>query len=506
MKDLKRIGINMISGGAGYMVPMLVNILSTPFVLNQLGPEAYGLLALANVIIGYLIVADMGMDIPIIQTIAEYYAKNELNKKSKFLVATFKIYVAIGLVGMLVIFMFTDELIRLLSIPSAIQQEAKTVFYLAGLGFFSSIINMWGKAVFNGLHRYDIANGINILSNLFGIVFGVLLINLGYGVIGFFIARIVGFFLSNIVYAIFTLKHIHQANLFPFFDMEVWSLLKRKVGYGFILRMSSMVFSKMDQTLIGAWVAIAAVAAYSIPILIAGALSGLIASISHFAFPMASSMNATHSLKEMETFFNRINKVVALLATLSFVPFIVLGDKFIALWINQDLALENQTVLLMLLTAFYINSCFTIGLNAFIVGIGQLKYFTIYSIARSVVLFIGFLVLIKFYGMNGAGMSYICSILIDLMYVFYSLKKVLKFSVISSMRQSFLAPFIIGFVFGVALYFARGWITSWITLITAFSAFVILYLLFTFLLGVIDEKERNAILSVLMIRRNQTSE
>lgn len=504
--DLKRIGINMISGGAGFVIPMFVNILSTPFVLNQLGTEAYGLLVLANVIIGYLIVADMGLDIPIIQRIAEYYAKNELDKKSKFLVATFKIYVAIGLVGMLVIFLFTDELIRLLSIPSTIHQEAKTVFYLSGLGFFGSIINMWGKAVFNGLHRYDIANGINIFSNLFGIVFGVVLINLGYGVIGFFIARIVGFFLSNLAYAIFTWKHIIKANLFPFFDREIWAMLKRQVGYGFILRMSSMVFSKMDQTLIGAWVAIAAVTAYSLPILIAAALSGLIASITHFAFPMASSMKATHSLKEMESFFIRINKFVVLISTICFIPFIVLGDKFIALWINQDLAMESQTVLIMLLVAFYLNSCFTIGLNAFIVGIGQLKYFTFYSIMRGATLLIGYFILIKFYGMNGAGMSYLCSLLIDLVFVFYSLVRRLNFSVIASIKQSYIRPCIIGLVLGAGLFFARDWITSWLTLITAFSAFGILYFLFIFLLGVIDEKERNAILSVLMIGKNQRRE
>jgi O-antigen/teichoic acid export membrane protein len=234
--------------------------------------------------------------------------------------------------------------------------------------------------------------------------------------------------------------------------------------------------------------------------LIAGALSGLIASILHFAFPMASSMNATHSLKEMQSFFNRINKVVVLLATLGFIPFIVMGDKFIALWINQDLALENQTVLCMLLVAFYLNTCFTTGLNAFIVGIGRLKYFTVYAIIRSIVLFIGFLVLIKFFGINGAGLSYLCSLLIDLIYVFFSLKNVLKFSIISSMRQSFLVPFIIGIVLGSILFFAKQWITSWITLIIAFSAFGLLYLLFAFFFGVIDEKERNAMLSVLKIK------
>ena len=500
MRNLKRIGINMISGGAGYLIPMIVNIFSTPFVLTNIGAEAYGLLTLANVIIGYLIVADMGLDIPITQKIAQYYAENDIVKKGKFLVGTVKIYFAIGLSGMLFVFVFTDELIRLLSIPSSINQEAKIIFYLAGLGFFSSVLNMWGKAVFNGLHRYDIANGISIFSNFFGIVLGVALIDQGYGVIGFFVARVVGFSLSNLAYSIFIWKHVIQANLFPFFDAEIWTMLKRQVGYGFALRMSGMIFSKMDQTLIGAWVAIAAVTAYSLPILIATALSGLIGSVTHFAFPMASSMKATHSLQEMQSFFIKLNKFVVLLSTLCFTPFIILGDKFLMLWINQDLAIESQMVLVMLLLAFYFNACFTIGLNAFVVGIGQLRFFTVYSLMRGLTLFAGFLILIKFYGMNGAGMAYLVSLIIDLIFVFYSLRRKLNFSALSSLKQSYLMPWIIGFVLGTGLFFVRDWVTTWISLVTAFAAFSVLYLTLALRLSVIDQKEKDMILSVLKRR------
>lgn len=487
----------MISGGAGYIIPMAVNIFSTPFVLNHLGEEAYGLLTLANVIIGYLIVADMGLDIPITRKIAEYYATNEIELNSQFLAATIKIYFLIGLAGMLTLFVSASTLIRLLAIPPSMYHEASIVFYFAGIGFFCSIINMWGKAVFNGLHRYDIANGVNVFNSISGISLGIVLIYLDYGIIGFFVARIAGFFLANLIYLAFTLKHITRFNLFPFFDHKIWIILKRQVGYGFVLRISGMIFSKADQILIGTWVAITAVAAYALPILIATALSGLIASITHFAFPMASAMSATRSIKEMEFFFIKITKFVVALSTLSFVPFIVLGDKFLALWINQNMAMESGEVLVMLLLAFYLNSCLNIALNAFIVGIGQLRFFTFYSITKSLFLFIGFLILIRFYGMNGAGIAYLCSIIIDLIFVFYSLNRKLNFSVISLARQSYFKPLILGLFLGVGLFFIRNLITSWMTLLAAFSAFGIFYLLFIFLFGVIDARERSIVLSFL---------
>ena len=176
MNNLRRVGINMISGGAGYILPMAINVLAAPYVLRQLGKEAYGLQVLANVIIGYLIVADMGLDIPVTQRIAEYHAKQYPEQQSKFLIATIKIYFLIGLAGGIVLILFTDKLITLLAIPVSIKGDAHTVFYLSAFGFLGSIISMWGKAVFNGFHRYDISNGVNIANNLFSILLGIFLI------------------------------------------------------------------------------------------------------------------------------------------------------------------------------------------------------------------------------------------------------------------------------------------------------------------------------------------
>ena len=144
-----------------------------------------------------------------------------------------------------------------------------------------------------------------------------------------------------------------------------------------------------------------------------------------------------------------------------------------------------------------LNSCLNIALNAFIVGIGQLRFFTFYSITKSLFLFIGFLILIRFYGMNGAGIAYLCSIIIDLIFVFYSLNGKLNFSVIALARQSYFKPLILGLFLGVGLFFIRNLITSWMTLLAAFSAFGIFYLLFIFLLGVIDARERSIVLSFL---------
>jgi O-antigen/teichoic acid export membrane protein len=497
MKSLRRIAINIMSGGAGYLVPMAVNVLTVPYVLAQLGKEAYGLQVLANVIIGYLIVGDMGLDIPVTQKIAEYDAQKNSVQQSKFLLATFKIYVLIGLFGFGILLLCANLFVNWLAIPSHLTNEATTVFYLSGLGFFGSIISMWGKAVFNGLHRYELANGVQIFNNLFGIGVGLLLIHLGYGIVGFFSARVAGLLLSAMIYFFLADKRIIRFILTPFVDIDVWNILKRQIGYGFSLRLSGMVFSRMDQTLIGAWVSMSAVAVYSFPFLLASTLSGLIASLTHFAFPMISALNASQSRQEMESFFMRISKFIVALATMLYIPFIVFGDRFVSLWINPGVAQEGHWVLVMLMIAFYVNACLNIGLNAFIVGIGELRYFTIYSIVRSVVMFIGFILFIKIYSMEGAGIAYLISLIIDAFFVVHAFRKKLGVGIGRLFNVVYFRPVLIGAILGCALYFFRTAINTWLELIIASGAFVTLYFVLAYIVGVVDQSEKKLLKSFL---------
>ncbi|HTJ52720.1 MAG TPA: MATE family efflux transporter [Cyclobacteriaceae bacterium] len=492
MNNLKRVGINMISGGVGFVIPMAINFFSTPYVIKILGKEAFGLQVLGNVIIGYLIVADMGLDIPITKKIAEYYAKNDEGYKSKFLIATIKLYFIIGLLGTLIVFLFTEKLISLLAIPSGLLHDAKLVFYMTSIGFMGSIINMWGKAVFNGIHRYDLANAVSIFNNLFGVIIGILLLVNGYGVIGFFSARIVGLLVSGLIYIFLARKLMNRFTLFPIIDYEVWSYLKEQIGYGFVLRLSGMIFSRMDQTLISSYLGVAVLTVYSIPILIANTLSGLIASVTHFAFPMASSMSFTRSISEMEPFFIRISKFITIISTLVFVPFIIFGDKFLALWISTEVSSQSHIVLVMLLSAFYINTCFTIAIIVFMVGIGQLKTFTFYGATRGILLMINFAFLIKFYGLEGAGYSYIISLVLDFAFLVYCLRNKLKFN-IRAVSNAHIKPIALGLFLGTIMFFLRSYASSWINLLALITSFPIAYCIIGWLINLFDHTEKEII-------------
>lgn len=133
MNRLQRSSVNMLSSMAGYAVPMLVNLMTTPLLLHMLGPAGYGLQSLVGVIIGYLIFMDMGLDLPITKLLAEDRARQDANSENSLLSITLQLYAAIGLIGMIVIMVMADWLARsVFQIPEDLVGPSRDCFPLGG--------------------------------------------------------------------------------------------------------------------------------------------------------------------------------------------------------------------------------------------------------------------------------------------------------------------------------------------------------------------------------------
>lgn len=496
-RSFKRIGINMMSGGAGYIIPMAVNFLSTPFLLKHLGEESFGLQSLVNVILGYLMVADMGLDIPITKFLAEFSAKGELQNRKKLLSNTLQLYFIIGSIGMLIIFLAEPYMYDLFNIPDSLKPEAKIVFWLTGVGFLGNIISMWGKATFIGIQRYDIANGIYIAFNLLSTVTGLIMVYQKLGIIYFVAAKVVGFFLSALSYILCTNFFLKDFKFSFGFDRDILNKIKVMIGYGFALRIAGMIFAKLDQSLISAWVSIGAVGIYSIAYLINSAISGFISGIMNFTFPKASELLSTNRIEEYNELFRVSSKYCNIIASFFFSFLIATGDKFITLWINEGTAVQMNDALLILSIAFFLSSVSSTINNNFIVAKTGMFIFTIYGIVRSSLMAVGFILLIKPYGLTGAAIVVLGAGIFDFIFMLVCLKIIIKLSFIDLAFSNFVKPFILGIISGTLVYFNRNLIDDWKSYILTGICYSLLFLALAIVMNVFGEREKLILQKVL---------
>lgn len=480
----------MISGGAGYFFPMLINFLGTPLLIDKLGKEAFGLQSVVNIILGYLMVADMGLDVPVIKFLAEYSAKNDTSNRNNLLNSSLQIYVIIGLIGMCLILIAHPYLSALFGIPDALRDEARFVFVLTGIGFFANVLTIWGKAVFIGIQRYEIANGIYILTNTVATITGLLLVFSGYGVVAFVSIKIFAFFVSAVAYLLLTKPLLSKYTFSMGIDREIVNKIKPLIGYGFMMRITGMLLSRLDQTFIGLWIGVGAVGVYSIPLLLTTAVTGLIAGVMNYTFPKASELFGSNKIGDLINLFLTSSRHIALLAVYLFCFIIVTGDKFVTLWLGDGLANETTEVLIILSISFLISSLLCGILNNFVIPMNGIKDFTLYTSLRSGVMAIGFAVLIKPFGITGAACGVLIGNIIDMGYFHLATKKYIRVPAFAIIKESYLKPIFLLLIFIPPLLLVRNYMNSWISFFLVGTIYTASFALAALILKAINEKER----------------
>ena len=64
---------------------LTLSIFSSPYVINKLGTESYGLLAIVSVFVGYFSLLDLGFGVSIVKYISEYTAKDDKKTLTKII-------------------------------------------------------------------------------------------------------------------------------------------------------------------------------------------------------------------------------------------------------------------------------------------------------------------------------------------------------------------------------------------------------------------------------------
>jgi O-antigen/teichoic acid export membrane protein len=64
----------------GRVVPLLVALAAMPYVVRHLGPDRFGLLALAWMVVGYFALFDLGIGPATTKFVAELLGKGEIEK------------------------------------------------------------------------------------------------------------------------------------------------------------------------------------------------------------------------------------------------------------------------------------------------------------------------------------------------------------------------------------------------------------------------------------------
>ena len=494
MYRIQRSSINMLSSAAGYVIPMLVNLITTPLLLRGLGEAAYGLQSLVAVIIGYLTFMDMGLDLPVTKLLAEDRARKDVDAENCLLSTTMQLYVAIGLLGMIAIMLLAEWFVRsIFQVPEGLVSQAVIVFRLAGIGFVGSVGMSWGRAVAMGLHRFDLNYSVSVVASTAGTLIGLGVVYAGYGVVGYVLIRVIFTALTGPIYFILTRHLLPSFHFVLGVHRPTLRRVSGYVGYGAFNRVTSSFVSRLDQTLLGVWVGVTAAGIYSVPLMLVNSLGYMLAYMLGFIFPMASELQSLGQMDRLRDIFIRSSQFIAALAGLFFIPMFVLGDLFLALW-TPTISTKAAGVLQLLALAGYIGTLTATLPNSVMVGLGKMCQFTIYTTIRAVALATFCVIFIRPLGIEGAGWALLFTCSVDIVYFYIFLRRYIQITPLLLLGKAYLKPILLGVIFAALTFLCRPFVISWIGFGAVGIGLLVIYLTVGFVVGVFGEAEKRVLM------------
>ena len=142
----------------GKVIPLMVAFFSIPFILNKLGNEAFGILAIFWALVGYSSMMDLGVSKTMIKFVSTL---NELNKLSR---AVFYVWTGalvqliIGFIISLVIFILSDSLMNALASDKVSQEDLNIMLFMLIMSIPLLQVTGSFRGFIEGLERFKLLN------------------------------------------------------------------------------------------------------------------------------------------------------------------------------------------------------------------------------------------------------------------------------------------------------------------------------------------------------------
>jgi O-antigen/teichoic acid export membrane protein len=342
----------------GQAAPLLVGVVTLPFIMRGLGAERFGLLSLSWVVLGYFTIFDLGLGRAATKYVAEALARGDKDRVPRLVYSAVIVQVISGGLGLIVLAAITPLLVgHVFNIPPALAAEAKVTFYLLAIAVPAVLVSSSLTGVLAAAQRFDLVNAVGASFSVINSLLTVVAVVSWNWHLPQIVAMLVAsrFLASGAYYwlclrvfpALKGLPHCHQQEL------------RALIGFGGWVTVSSIVgpiLVYLDRFMIGALLTMAAVAYYSAPYEMVTRLWIIPSSLVATLFPAFSVLSGQKQWERLAYFFARSTQWVLLTLGSVVVVLIVFAQDILQVWLGSAFAQEGTRVLQILAVGVLINS------------------------------------------------------------------------------------------------------------------------------------------------------
>jgi O-antigen/teichoic acid export membrane protein len=417
---------------------LLVTLLATPFVIRLLGSESYGVLALVNVLIGYLAFADVGMGLAATRFGAEAHSRGDDDNEAAIVWTSLLIAAIPAAVGAVLLASLAGPLVdRALRLPAHLHATAVMALRIGALGFFAgSITGVLNAPQFVRL-RMDLSAfvgaGAAILQNS---VIPTLLF-LGGGLVAA-VEVIAGVRIASLLAHAIISRRLQPRLLPPRIDS---TLIKPLLGFGCGLVVSTLagvILGNAEKLLLTRYSSVTALAHYSVAFTVAGLLAVVPGGMRQSLFAAFSRLQAEPERESLMRLYTRVLRGTLFWTAPAALVLCVVAKPFFTLWAGPEFGRESTVPFYILVGGLIFNVLAYIP-HSLLMAFGRSDLIARVHLAELLPYVVCAATLIYWLGPVGAALAYSVRVITDALVLFTAARRTAKFrlSPVPSNRGSY---------------------------------------------------------------------
>lgn len=461
--------INMIAAIVSFGINTGINFFLTPYIVKELGTEAYGFIGLANNFVQYATIVTSALNSMSGRFISIEYHKGNIDKASRYFSSVLVADIIIAGVMLLSASILTLSLDLLLNIPENLITSVKITFGITFLTFVISVITaIFTTAAFvrNKLYLNSLRD---IISNTLKLILVVALFSFLPAKLYFLAMATLGsgifLLLANIKVKKKILPDVKMKfSLFSFKLVKVIiaSGIWCSIGY-----LSNALTSGLNLLICNLTLGATLMGLLSISISVPHCIDNLVTTIANIFTPRFTILYAKDDKGQLveETKFS--TKITSFLMTVPLAGFIGYGYKFYALWQPTKTPEEITViqVLSILACLSYLFTCHSRTLMNLFTVCNKLKASVLVSLGIGVVSVIIVLLLVRYTSLSVYAIAGVSSILVSLKAIIFvplyaaHILKIKLTTFYSSVARGWLCFFVVITIFSAinAFVSVSGW-------------------------------------------------
>ncbi len=335
------------------------SFITTPYIVNKLGADSYGVVILLSTILGYLNFLDLGLSGALTRYLTECASAYDWERFRRLLWSSIIFYTSIS---SFVVILFTtipsQPILHVINIPPQLHNTFTVAFLIGIAAWVISFLNLPPHAVLWAYHRLDMASFSVLISGTLQPILTVTALFLGYGIVGVSIATLLTH-VTVLITTIWMSTRLHRSWGKPIWDPQSLKPLFRYGGWVTLAQVVGQVAGSVDKILIGSYLGPASVGYYNLSTSLPLKLWIIHGAFVSSAFPLIVSLKA-HSASSAEVFHlvSRFAKSILLLLLPFALFFIFFGHTFLSVWINETYA-RNGLFCIILASVYSLISGFS---------------------------------------------------------------------------------------------------------------------------------------------------